>query len=142
MARTIKLKESDLTKIISQISRTSSRKARPRKTIKLSEGELARVVKRVMNERRHTLNEAPGVITHAMIQQCKHHLQNVPGTNSAWKNNFKAAVMGKPCAWIRNRYSFFGQKAQTATPGSGAYTRAKAKQFFLECLLGLCKHSM
>ena len=73
-----------------------------------------------------------------MIQQCKYLLNNVPGTNNSWKQNFKAAVMGKPCAWVRSRYNFFGQKAQAATQGSGAWERARAKQFFLECLLGLC----
>jgi|ETNvirnome_6_100_1030635.scaffolds.fasta_scaffold79199_1 hypothetical protein len=53
MARIIKLKESDLTKIVSAISdqKEGNRRVKsPRKIIKLSERNLSSVVKRVVNE--------------------------------------------------------------------------------------------
>ena len=77
-----------------------------------------------------------GVVTHAMIQNCKHLLNNIPGGSATWKQNMKQTALGKPCNWVRNRMSFFHSKANTATSGSGAWSRFRAKAAFLECLLG------
>jgi hypothetical protein len=100
------------------------------KKIRLTETDLINLIKNVINE------QTGGVVTHAMIQQCKHILNNVPGTNASWKQNMKQTVLGKPCMWVRNRMSFFNNKMNMATPGSGAYKRFQAKAWFLECLLG------
>ena len=100
------------------------------KKIRLTETDLINLIKNVINE------QTGGVVTHAMIQQCKHILNNVPGTNASWKQNMKQTVLGKPCMWVRNRMSHFGQQMNQATPGSGAWSRFKAKAGFLECLLG------
>jgi len=100
------------------------------KKIRLSEADLVNLIKNVINE------QGSGTVTHAMIQQCKQILNNVPGTSVAWKQNMKQAVLGKSCMWVRNRMSHFGQKMNQATPGSGARARFKAKVGFLECLLG------
>jgi|TARA_R110002020_G_scaffold444350_1_gene655956 hypothetical protein len=75
-------------------------------------------------------------VTQGCIQQCKQILNNVPGTNAQWKQNFKQTVLGKPCNWVMNRYQFFGNKMQTVSPTSSAYQRYSAKSGFLECLLG------
>jgi hypothetical protein len=99
------------------------------KKIRLTETDLINLIKNVINEQ-------TGVVTHPMIQQCKQILNNVPGTGTSWKQNFKATVMGKPCAWVRNRMTFFHNKMNMATPGSGASKRFRAKAGFLECLLG------
>jgi len=98
--------------------------------IQLSETELTRLIKRVIIQ-----EQTGGNVTHAMIQQCKHLLNNVQGTNAAWKQNFKARVLGKSVEWIRNKMVHFGNKMNTAQTGSGAYNRARARSHFLECLI-------
>ena len=90
-----------------------------------------------LKESQKRINEQTGgVVTHAMIQNCKHLLNNIPGGSATWKQNMKQTALGKPCNWVRNRMSFFHSKANTATSGSGAWSRFRAKAAFLECLLG------
>ena len=85
------------------------------------------------------LNEqSSGVVTMAMIQQCKHHLNNIQGTNAAWKSNFKSMVLGKSCMWVRTTMGKHSTKMSNSVTGSGKWYRSRAKVWFLECLLGLC----
>tara|TARA_R100001377_G_C3144697_1_gene94002 strand:+ start:120 stop:722 length:603 start_codon:yes stop_codon:yes gene_type:complete len=92
-----------------------------------------------MPNKRSLREQSSGTITQPMIQRCKYLLNNVQGTNTSWKQNFKSTVMGKPCSWVRNRMNFFGGKMQNAVPGSGAHARFKAKTHFLECLVQACQ---
>jgi hypothetical protein len=92
-----------------------------------------------MPNKKSLREQSSGTITHGMIQQCKHLLNNIQGTNAGWKQNFKSSVMGKPCSWIRNRMAHFGGKTMNAVQGSGAQARFKAKTHFLECLLNACQ---
>ena len=100
--------------------------------IQLTETELTRLIQRVVNE------QTGGVITHPMIQHCKHILNNVPGGSATWKQNMKQAVLGKSCMWVRQRLTHFANKAHNAVHGSGAWARFRAKTMFLECLLAKC----
>ena len=101
-----------------------------KRKIRLTETELINLINNIINEGGKYPDNRFG------IQQCKQILNNVPGTNAQWKQNFKQTVLGKPCNWVMNRYQFFGNKMQTVSPTSSAYQRYSAKSGFLECLLG------
>ena len=77
-------------------------------------------------------------VTAAMINDCESYLMGVPGGNTAWIQTTKNMVFGKDCDWLMNKYDFYAQAVTNATPGSGAWQRKRARQFFIECLLGKC----
>jgi hypothetical protein len=50
-------------------------------------------------------------------------------------------VMGKDCDWLGNKYDYFLQAMNNATPGTTSWQRKKARMAFVECLWGKCLHS-
>ena len=84
---------------------------------------------------------APSTVTTAMINDCEQYLLGVPGGNANWIQTTKSMVMGKDCDWLGNKYDYFLQAMNNATPGTTSWQRKKARMAFVECLWGKCLHS-